>query len=370
MKIIIDQNELKKALTICSAAVGKINLASPIDGVLFSASSNELKLTTYDYDTAIICKTKCSIVEPGEALISYKLLSGIISKCLGEVTIETDIANVIIKNDAAEYKLPLQSVELFPELPALPKDTETVAIPSNIFYNGVRKIERFISSDSESVTMHPLIATTQIKIQDGVITFVATDRYRLAKYTASIESTNNFEIYLNKKVIKNCLDIEDENIIVSKGARHSIIQIADVTIVTRTYAGDYIDYAPIFAAPIDYSGKISTKIFRNAVTAISPIVTNNKLVPLKMIFTEPGEILLSMSTSLGCSKITCALKENMSNTQGVNFEETTGIDIQYLLDALSVCTDDDITIKQQSATSPFVIEEQDTKYILMPMRLK
>ena len=62
MKIIIDQNELKKALTICSAAVGKINLASPIDGVLFSASSNELKLTTYDYDTAIICKTKCSIV--------------------------------------------------------------------------------------------------------------------------------------------------------------------------------------------------------------------------------------------------------------------------------------------------------------------
>ena len=60
----------------------------------------------------------------------------------------------------------------------------------------------------------------------------------------------------------------------------------------------------------------------------------------------------------------------MSNTQGVNFEETTGIDIQYLLDALSVCTDDDITIKQQSATSPFVIEEQDTKYILMPMRLK
>lgn len=370
MKIIINQNELKKALSICGAAVGKINLSTPIDGILFSASSNELKLTSYDYDTAITCKTNAKIVEPGELLVSYKLLNDIVSKCLGDITIETDVSHIIIINEAAKYKLASQSVDTFPELPNIETDTDTMVIPYDIFYNGTRKVERFISANVDAITSRPLMGTAQIKVHNNHITFVATDSCKLVRYTAQLDSDKDFEVYLNKKVLRNCLEEEAESIKISKGKRHNIIEINNVTIVTRTYTGDFVPYEPILEQATQFRGVMSVKTFKNAVEAVCPVVVDSARTPLKMDFTQGEMAKFELISSLGDSIISCPFKEGMKNKNGEYFQEVSGMNIKFILDTLSVCTDDDIVIRQNNAFSPLMIDEKDTSYVLMPMRLK
>lgn len=370
MKIIIDKNELKKNLSICANSVGKINLASPIDGVLFSASTNQLKIITYDYDTAIMCDVGCSIVEPGEALIPFKLLNDIVVKCDGEIVIDSDISKITITNGAAHYELVAQSVDSFPELPSLPENKDSVTIPFGVFYNGVKKVEKFIVYSNDVQQKNPLLNTVQIKISNGVATFVATDGYRMAKHTTNIVGIKSFEIYLNRKVMKICLDVDESDVKIVKGPRHNMISIGNVTIVSRSYSGEYLNHDSIFGASTRYTGKIAVKPFRDAVNLVAPVVVDSSKTPVKLNFSENGVLMLEMSTTLGNSSTCCNMKEKMVDLNGNPFLNTTGMNIRYLSDTLSVCSDDNVVIRQDSPVSPLMIEEKDTSYVLMPMRIK
>ena len=62
-------------------------------------------------------------------------------------------------------------------------------------------------------------------------------------------------------------------------------------------------------------------------------------------------------------------EDGEKNENGEYLQEVSGMNIKFVLDALSVCTDDDIVIHQNNIFLPLMIDEKDTTYVLMPMRV-
>ena len=115
MRIHIDQKELLQALKTLAPTVGK-DAINVTNGVLFSVSHTEVKLTSSNFETATIVKVEAKIDDIGEMVVNYKLLFDIVNRCTGQIIIEKIGDDLNLFNGEAQYKLSWIAADLFPEV--------------------------------------------------------------------------------------------------------------------------------------------------------------------------------------------------------------------------------------------------------------
>ena len=91
MKIICDRLLLSDAIAGVSKAVTQRSNLPVLEGILFKADSNELVLTGYDLEMGITTNLSAIVQEPGEVVISARLLGDMVRRLNSEaVEISTD----------------------------------------------------------------------------------------------------------------------------------------------------------------------------------------------------------------------------------------------------------------------------------------
>src|SRR3989344_4430630 len=183
MKIEVLKENLKTSLGAAERIVGK-NLSLPIlNNVLISADDNFLSLSSTDLETAIKLWILVKIIKKGKVVVPAKLLSSFISLLPDEkVVLEEKKQGLYVECKNFRNQIQGFNPEEFPIIPEF-KDYEYLEVDNKKLCDGLSQIAD-IASPSRS---RPEISGIYFMFSKNLIKIVATDSFRLAEKTISLE---------------------------------------------------------------------------------------------------------------------------------------------------------------------------------------
>ena len=190
MKLLIEKNVLLESLTNVMRAISPRNIIPILNGVMFNLTDDGLYLTASDSDLTIrnfIPKSKIkNISETGKIIIQSKYLLEIIRKLPNtDINIEViDGLKIIISTENTVYNLNCLDTEDYPNI-SLDEVEKPIVINSKDLKQVINQT-LFAVSTQES---RPLLTGINFKLNGNILECVATDSYRLAKKTLTLNET-------------------------------------------------------------------------------------------------------------------------------------------------------------------------------------
>lgn len=146
-----------------------------LGGVLISADEQGLTISGFDYEVSAQVRISAEVSDPGQALVSGKLLADITRSLPAKpVDLIVDGTRVLITCGSAKFSLPTMPVEDYPQLPELPQQTGT--LPVDVFSEAVSQVAVAAGKDDTL----PMLTGIRVEIEGTNVVLAATDRFRLA----------------------------------------------------------------------------------------------------------------------------------------------------------------------------------------------
>lgn len=178
MKFTVARDVLSEAV-IWTARTVPSRPSSPIlAGIRLKAENGVLSLSSFDYEISAHSGVEAQIEQPGDILVSGRLLASI-SKSLPNKDVECTLegSKLNVSCGSAHFSLATMNVEDYPTLPAVPEVKGK--IDAQLFSQTITQVSAAAATD-ETI---PLLTGIRMEIEGDSITLLATDRYRLAMRT-------------------------------------------------------------------------------------------------------------------------------------------------------------------------------------------
>ncbi|MFC7401555.1 DNA polymerase III subunit beta [Citricoccus sp. GCM10030269] len=175
MKFTVERDILTDAVSWTARSLSPRPPVPVLSGLLLTAEDNLLSIASFDYETSAQLEIEANIETPGTILVSGRLLNDIVrSLPAAPVTVETDGSKVVLTCRNSRFALSTMPVEDYPSLPEMPEAAGT--IDGDAFAHAVAQVTVAASKDDTL----PILTAVKLEIEGDRITFLATDRYRLA----------------------------------------------------------------------------------------------------------------------------------------------------------------------------------------------
>ena len=367
MKFICNTRELSTACNNVIRAVSTKVTIPTIEGILIECGSNTLSLTGYDFEFGINTIMNVDVVEPGAIVINAKVLCDIIRKLNNdEVTIETNGTSVSIISGAAQYNITGIDADDYPELPSV-NNGKRIELEQSIIYSMINQTV-FAVADTES--SKPVYTGLKFVIENGMLTMVGVDGYRLAIRKESIGyDGEDIEFVVPKKTIKEIIKLfnleDDKKISMLISKRHIVFEIDNYSIISRLLDGEFIDYQSAIPKVSSTTILINTNDAIDCIERTLPVIENNQKNPIRCLF-DGDQMRVSTVSSLGR-----VVDYTHANTSGDRVE--IGFNSKFMLDALHVSDKNKIKIELGGPVSTAVIKPINSDsfiFLVLPMRLK
>ncbi|NMI00510.1 DNA polymerase III subunit beta [Pseudonocardia acidicola] len=150
-----------------------------LGGVLIQAGSEPdgegLTVSGFDYETSARVALDATIGDPGQVLVSGRLLADITRALPAKpVDLVVDGARATINCGNSRFSLPTMPVEDYPQLPAMPQRAGSVA--ADQLAAAVAQVAVAAGRDDTL----PMLTGVRVEIEGSRLTLAATDRFRLA----------------------------------------------------------------------------------------------------------------------------------------------------------------------------------------------
>lgn len=367
MKFICNTKQLSNACNNVIRAVGTKVTIPTVEGILIECGSDTLSLTGYDFEFGINTIMSVEVIEPGAIVINAKILCDIIRKLSNEeVTIETNGVSVSIISGAQTYNITGIDADDYPELPSVNAGIN-IELNQNLLHS---MIIQTIFAVAETESSKPVYTGLKFEIENGEITLIGVDGYRLAIRKEKIDfDGSDITFIVPKKTIRELiklLDVESEKpVSVSVGKRHIVFEIEDYSIISRLLDGEFLDYTSAVPKTISTTVLINTNDAINCIESTIPVIENNQKNPIRCLF-DNDEMRVSTVSSLGR-----VVDRTHANTSGDRVE--IGFNSKFVLDALGAADTDEVKIELCGPVSPVKIMSVNSDnflFLVLPMRLK
>lgn len=362
MKIIISQENLKRAVNIVDKIVSR-NTTLPILGnILIKTESGRLKLSTTNLEIGINYLIGAKIDEVGEVAVPAKIFSDFINNINGERVSLTTKNNILYIN-SPNYKTQIlgSNSQDFPIIPKI-KSVNPYIISPKLLKNCLATV-----FDSISISeTRPELAGVLIKFDSNKIIFVATDSFRLTEKWVDFKNNYNFSVILPRNTVAEligvCDGIEDDLTIHIQDNQISFSN-DDVEVISRVVDGAYPDYKKVI--PDKFISRVKVKkedleknvrlagLFSSSISDVK-ILAQKDFTQIIAKNSDKGEIETKINSTL------------------VNEPFDTGLNFHYLLDGLKAISTDDVIIEFTGPGSPIILkpnqDKPDTIYLIMPLR--
>jgi DNA polymerase-3 subunit beta len=177
MKLQINRDVLSEAVSFAVKLLPQRTTLPILSGVVLHASEGRLQLSSFDYEVSSSTRIPADVDEIGEALVSGRLLADIASRMPGDaVTLATDEnERLVVTSGSARFELFTMPIDEYPALPEVP--TWQGAVSGGDFSTAVAQVS--VAASRDDVT--PVITGVQVEVTPEQLTFLATDRYRVAQ---------------------------------------------------------------------------------------------------------------------------------------------------------------------------------------------
>ena len=367
MKFSCEKSALQSAAAAAARAAAVRSSVPSLEGLLIEAFS-DVRISGYDLKTGICTTVRADVIEEGSVVLNAKLFGDIIRKMPDDVlTVSVDAKlNAHISCGMSEFNILGINSSDYPEMPSADGQT-SIYIKESVLKDMIAQTN-FAVSENEA---RPIHTGSLFELEDGVLTVVSVDGYRLALRREKVERSDIAE---SKFVVPGTAlsEVEklagdsDELIRITHGSKHINFTIGSTVLVSRRLEGEFLNYRS--AVPLD--GKITVGIDRRAFTdsveRVSLIINDRLKSPVRCIFAD-GTLKITAATALGKASDECAIEGDGGNLE-------IGFNNRFLLDALRAAPSDELTVMLNSGVSPCVIVpksgERNFIYMILPVRLR
>ncbi len=175
MKIRMERDVMAEAVAWAARSLPSRPSVPILAGLLIKADATGVTMSSFDYETSARVQIEAQVVDEGEALVSGKLLAEIARSLPNRpVDFSSDATRVELVCGSARFTLQLLPVSEYPQLPEMP--TAAGVVGSSEFAQAINQVVVAAGRDE----LLPVFTGVRLEIDDGLLSLLATDRYRMA----------------------------------------------------------------------------------------------------------------------------------------------------------------------------------------------
>lgn len=359
MKIVCSKSNLVKGVSIVSKAVPSKTTMPILECILIDATMDIIKLTANDMELGIQTEIEGDIIERGMIAIDARIFSEIVRKLPdNEITIETmDNLQTVITCEKAKFDISGKPGDEFSYLPVIEKE-DSIEISQFTLKETIRQTI-FSISDSES---NKMMTGELFEIRNNVLRVVSLDGHRI-----SIRKIELKDMTADKKLIvpgKTLIEIskilsgEAESMVsISYTNNHIVFEFDQTIVVSRLIEGEYFKIDQMLSSDYETKVRINKKEMLNCIDRATLLVKEGDKKP---IIIQIGDELMELKIK---SQIGSMNEEILITKEGKDL--MIGFNPKFLIDALRVIDDEEITLYLMNAKAPCFIKDEEESYIYL-----
>lgn len=364
MKFSCNKQDLMEAINIVQKAV-MTKATIPILEGIYIETNDSLKMVGNCYDMGIECSINADIQQKGSIVLNSRMFGDIVRRLPNsEVFVQVKPNfNVIIECDNSYFEIKGLSAEGYPMLPTV-EEEQKISVSQTSLRNMIRKTIYAISNDEN----RKILTGSLIEANDGDLSMVALDGFRLAVAKVMIKEDTNFKAVIpgkNLTEIYKILEQSDKDVKITLSKNQALFELEQCRIISKLLEGEYMNYKNFLPEQFETNIVVDVSEIIESIERASLITNDDKRYPVKIVI-EDNKMLITSNTDVGISK-----EELLININGNNM--TIGFNPKYLLDSLKVADEEKVEIFFSSSVGPCIIkpiEGDSFVFMILPVRIK
>lgn len=367
MKVVCQQKELERALSVVSKAVKGNSTLPVLDNILIKTEGKKLYFFSTNLEIAIECSIDAEVKNEGSITVPAKLLEAYVS-LLGNDSVELTVSSGTdfhVKTKNSETKIKGIKAEDFPSIPKVEKEG-SFAISPEVLLTGIGQTV-FACSLSSS---RPILSGIYFHVGPTELKMVATDSYRLGERKLKIKdgSTSIEEIIVPFATMVEVSRIftkseKDVQVVISKN--QVLFSQDNIKLTSRLIEGRFPEYGQIIPKQHTSQATLDVQDFTLAIKRVSLFAKENSY-NIRLEIDPEGKVLLSSNvTEIGEGKTEVA-------AQVKGDKSAIALNAQYLIDFLNNVGDESVVFDIDTKLTPAVLrpkKKEDYLYLVMPLKL-
>ena len=359
MKIICNKSDLLKGVNIALKAVPVRTTLSILECIIIDANELDITLTSNDMELGIETKVEGEIIEKGKIALEAKFLSEIVRKLPdSEVTIETDSNYVAtISCEKAVFTISGKDADDFSYLPYIERNKSITM--SQFSLKEIIRQTIFSIGDSES---NKVMTGELFEISGDNLRVVSLDRYRVSIRNFKLkESSEDIKVIVPGKTLNEISkilsgDMEDEvNIFFANN--HIVFEFSNTVVVSRLIEGEFFKINQMLTKDFTTKVDINKKELLDCIDRATLLVKEGNKKPV-IFDIKDGDMNINIVSTFG------KMNEDIDiNKEGNDIK--IGFDPKFLIDALRVIEDENISMFFMNAKAPCTIRDEEGNYIYL-----
>lgn len=330
-----------------------------LECILIDASTNDIKFTSNDMELGIETRVQGMVLEKGIIALDAKIFSEIVRKLPdSDVTIETDERlNTTITCEKAKFNIPGKSGEDFAYLPLIEKN-ECIRVSQFTLKEIIRQTIFSIALNENN----KLMTGELFQIEDNRLRVISLDGHRISIRRVPLkEQCEDRKVIVPGKTlneISKILSGELEDMVdIYLSSNHILFEFNDTTVVSRLIEGEYFKIDQMLSSDYETKVKINKKEFLDCIDRATLLVKEGDKKPI-IINIEDGQMELSIDSQIG------SMKEDI-DIEKEGKDIMIGFNPKFLIDALKVIDDEEISIYLMNPKAPCFIRDEAQQYIYL-----
>lgn len=373
MELRVDRETLLKGLAKVLGVVERKSTMPILSNTLLEASGETLKLTGTDLDVGTVSSYPAEVAKTGRVAVDARKLHDIVKEIgEGRVALKRLDNNWLdVSAGKARFKITGLSPDEYPNLPDV-ASARTAAVPGKVLAEMLDKTSFSVSTDETRYNMSGVFvekAPAEGSRKAG-LRMVSTDTHRLSKIEKELTKVPEMAsgVILPRKGVVEMRRLAEE---VGEGAvelgfasGNAVAKAGQTVVVMRLIEGQFPPYASVLPKNNTRTLTIDRLRFAAALRRIS-VLSSERIKGVKLELGKQGLTLSASNPEFGE-----AHEEIEADYAGEALE--IGFNAKYLLDALSVLTEEVVELSLADDSSPGVLRGKggaDYLYVIMPMRI-
>ena len=359
MKLVFTKSNLNKAVGIVMKAVPTRTTMNILECILIDATTNEIKFTGNDMELGIETIVEGEIIEKGKIAIDAKLFSEIVRKLPdNDITLTTDSNNnALITCEKSKFNIAGKSGDDFSYLPAIIKDK---MITLSQF-----QLKEVINQTIFSIAINDnnkMMTGELFEVNDGTLKVVGLDGHRIAIRNIKLEGrSDDVRVVIPGKTlqeISKILNADAESFVnIYFTNNHVLFEFDQTHVVSRLIEGDYFKISQMLSNDYETKVSINKKEFLDSIDRANLLIREGDKKPI-IINILNGLLQVNVNSAIG------ALNEDIDiDKEGKDI--MIGFNPKFLMDALRVIDDENVTMYLVNHKSPCFIRDKEENYIYL-----
>lgn len=366
MKLSFEKSDLISGINIVLKAVPAKSPMPILECILIDASAGDIRLTGNDTEIGIETAVEGEILEPGRIALDAKLFSDIVRRMPDDrIYIDSENSeNVRIHCGKANFNISGHRGDDFVMLPEMERNNYICI--SEFALKEVIGQTIFSIAPGESSSSNPMMSGELFSINGGRLKVVSLDGHRISIRNIDLRDTyGETEVIVPGKTLSEIRSIlpgeQDKDVYLYFAKNQIMFEFGSTIVISRLIEGEYFHVDQMISNDYETKITLNRQEFLAAIERSTLLIRESDKKPI-IFDIKDGNMEITMNSVIGSMHEEIAVEKSGSDL-------TIGFNPHFLIDALRVISDEEVSIYLINSKAPcFIRDDEDHyNYMILPI---